>query len=74
LFLHKIPCFHPNGGLHPNISLYHETGTKMIKLIISWNTFSFCKKSYHNVAIVKKDYEGLNLMVLYPWNFVDVKR
>ncbi len=28
----------------------------------------------HNVAIVKKDYKGLDLMIVYPWNFAHVKR
>jgi hypothetical protein len=31
-----------DGGLYPNISLYHEIGTNMKKLIINWNTFSLC--------------------------------
>jgi hypothetical protein len=28
----------------------------------------------YNVAIVQKDYEGLYLIVVYPWNFAHVKR
>ncbi len=27
----------------------------------------------HNVAIVKKDYEGLDLTIVYPWKFAHVK-
>jgi hypothetical protein len=28
----------------------------------------------HNVVIVQNDYEGLDLMVVYPWNFAHVKK
>jgi hypothetical protein len=28
----------------------------------------------HNAVIVKNDYKRQDLMVLYRWNFVDVKR
>ncbi len=28
----------------------------------------------HNVGIVKKDYQGLDLMVVYSWNFAYVKK
>ncbi len=28
----------------------------------------------HDAAIVKKDYEGLDLMVVYLWNFAHVNR
>ncbi len=28
----------------------------------------------HNVTIVKNDYEGLNLIVVYSWNFAHVKK
>jgi hypothetical protein len=29
---------------------------------------------HHNVAILKKDYEGQDLMVVYLWNFAHVER
>ncbi len=32
------------------------------------------QQPYHNVVIVQKDYKGLDLMVVYPWNFTHVKR
>jgi hypothetical protein len=39
--------------LHPNISLYHEIGANMNKLIINWNTFTL-QQPCHNAAIIKK--------------------
>ncbi len=66
--------FSINGGLHLNISLYHEIGANINKLTSSWNTFSFLQQPYCNVAMIQKDYEGLDLMVVYPWNFAHVKK
>jgi hypothetical protein len=48
-----------NGGLHPNISLYHEIGTNMNKLISNWSTFSLCNSIVIVVQLYKrttKDY------------------
>ncbi len=45
--------------------MYHEIGANMNKLIINWNTNSLCNSPITNVAIFKKDYKGLDLMVVY---------
>ncbi len=56
---HFVTKFSINGGLHPNISLYHEIQTNMKKLIINWSTFSLCNNPITMLQLQKrtmKDY------------------
>jgi hypothetical protein len=55
------------------MSMYHEIGINMSKLIINWSTFSICN-NLSQCCNVKKDYEGLDLMIVYLWNVAHVKR